>query len=72
MLIVQSRIREFNERYRQMPGQPNGYPDFAELNPSPALCRCAGVFLAEMANPRYRTPKTEIDRARELIDGLCP
>ncbi len=71
ILLVQGKIREFNERYRQMPGQPNGYPDFAELKSSPALCRCADVFLAEMADPRYRTPRAEIDKARDLIDGLC-
>lgn len=71
ILLVCSRLRNLHERYRQMPGQPIGYPDFAELKSSPALCRCADVFLADMVDPRYRTPPTEIDKARELIDGLC-
>lgn len=72
ILVVQSEIRAFDERYRQMPGESNGYPDFVELRSSPALCRCAGVFLAEMANPRYRTPKAEVDKAREMIRARCP
>jgi hypothetical protein len=68
------RIKAFYDRYRNKPGEPIAYPDFADddLLNTADFCRCAPVFLREMAKPEYRTPDSEIEQARRRVRARCP
>ncbi len=67
------RLLGIQDRHRATPGEPLGYPDFSDrdLRESPDFCRCAERFLAEMREPRFRTPRSAIAAARDQVGAIC-